>query len=174
MTPDESEHVVREHLRMYERLSLEMLHGAPIPERSPVNEYRALLRHGIRFTPAARQGVRKGRDKQCFRNSIHLIARHPKRAFIYCEGYAMRPGLFPIHHAWCTAADGTVVDATWADPEDCFYFGLPFKHQFAMDAACRSGTYGILHKGWQEGALVIDPDTPGDWLYEAFTKGKAK
>lgn len=48
--------------------------------------------------------------KACYWNAQQIVQWHD--GFEYYEGYALQPGLIPIHHAW-VVYEGVVVDVTW-------------------------------------------------------------
>jgi hypothetical protein len=61
---------------------------------------------------------------------------------IYVEGYAL--GVIPVEHAWCSDANGNVIDNTWIKRPGADYFGVPIKTQYATRAVIMSGHYGVI------------------------------
>lgn len=105
------------------------------------NWHGFLLEHGRAFEAQVLPSrYARMTPKACFQNALQLAERHPD--LIYVEGYADR--VMPIHHAWCAAADGRVIDPTWERPEEGAYFGIPFRTAFVQRETDRSGSYGIM------------------------------
>lgn len=84
--------------------------------------------------------IKKGRDKECFKNALDLSLIHP--GYQYVEGIASN--IIPTHHAWCIDSDGDIVDPTWANPEDCFYAGVAIPRDIALTEIIRNKTYGLF------------------------------
>ena len=84
--------------------------------------------------------VRRGAKGECFMNAFLLA--HRRNDLIYVEGYAHF--YFPTLHAWCVTREGVVIDPTWDNPEDCAYYGIPLKREFATKATLRNKVYGVL------------------------------
>lgn len=103
-----------------------------------------LLEHGRFFKAAAlptqyEQGV----AKQCFGNAGRLVAiQHAP--ITYVEGLALKPGLFPMEHAWCVDDEGRVIDPTWDAPDACIYFGIPIKESYLSAFIQNSGRWGLF------------------------------
>lgn len=112
--------------------------GARVP---PIGNF--VLKYG---RPYAAQplpkNVRPMKPKECFSNAQRLVFR--KTSLVYVEGYALRPGLFPIHHGWAVDSEGNVVDPTWREPETCRYFGVPFKRRYCAERMVTLGWIGSL------------------------------
>ncbi|MGW1764661.1 hypothetical protein ACWCQL_11390 [Streptomyces sp. NPDC002073] len=62
--------------------------------------------------------------------------------FAYVEGWAWDVA-YPVEHAWCTTADGTVRDLAWRRPGRA-YLGLPVRADAAVAMMGRHGA-PLLH-----------------------------
>ncbi len=122
-----------------------------------------LLSHGRTFKPAPLpKGFRRMKPKHCFNNSLHHAL---DGKLIYCEGYALRPGLFPLQHGWLCDDAGNVIDVTWDSPEECTYFGIPFLLDHVADVAMRTDVAGVLANHLDEFRLERGEYPPGKWLH---------
>jgi len=78
----------------------------------PLTDY--LRRNASRWVGnALPPSIKKGPQKQCFRNAWQLSLSH---GFPYCEGYGwdVDLGALPFLHAWnLCPISGRVIDATW-------------------------------------------------------------
>jgi len=105
-----------------------------------------VLRHAgdsVRGTPLPRRPFPAGEAKLCFMNAGKIALELPH--LDYCEGYAMRDSLeFPIHHAWVSRSDGTIVDNTWNNPEACVYLGIKFPTEFLRKWVLKNEYWGLL------------------------------
>lgn len=128
-----------------------------------------VLEHGRQWQAAKRPaGQRKRRSQMCFMNATHLM--HEDDSLTYVEGYAAR--FFPTLHAWCVTPDGVVVDLTWPDPQNSYYFGVPFKRSFVNATNLRRRYYGLLddpQQGWPLMRGVYEPD---EFLHDLATTTK--
>lgn len=90
------------------------------------------------------EGVRYGKEKECFKTAFNLAESNPDR-YVYVEGFATTkvvPSL-PIWHAWvANKTTGKVIDNTWKDGVE--YFGIPMKWDFVRKAVHESETYGVF------------------------------
>lgn len=117
---------------------------------------RFVLNLGEPFDAQPFDGER-GTAKECFANATHLCVE--SSGLDYVEGFATRPSLgLLIHHAWC-ARGSAVVDPTWSDPADCFYFGVRFSRSELIDRVLQTKVYGLayvpmLDLKW---LLMLDP-----------------
>lgn len=86
--------------------------------------YEFVAVHGHWFTPAALPArVRPLPERQCFANAAATEQKHPHLA--YTEGFAVAAGSpVPTAHAWCTDADGHVIDPTWSQLGGSAYLGI--------------------------------------------------
>lgn len=50
----------------------------------------------------------------CFQNAQKLVLSDKTETLVYCEGFALKAGLIPLHHGW-VSINGKVVDVTWRD-----------------------------------------------------------
>ncbi|MET9393653.1 hypothetical protein ACGF7W_32720 [Streptomyces sp. NPDC048219] len=86
--------------------------------------YELVAAHGRWFTPAALPAeVQALPERQCFANAAATEQEHPHLA--YTEGFAVADGSpVPTAHAWCTDANGYVIDPTWSDLGGSAYLGI--------------------------------------------------
>ncbi|MCZ0984152.1 hypothetical protein O1L60_46175 [Streptomyces diastatochromogenes] len=64
----------------------------------------------------------------CYSNAARYARDHRSEGLVYAEGFALPGGVdFPLAHAWCVRADGTVLDPTWADTPGRAYIGVAFR-----------------------------------------------
>ena len=101
------------------------------------------LRNGRRFglDPKSAPGSH-GVPNACYANAAALAERC--QDLRYCEGFALRPGLVPVHHAWCIDIKGVVVDPTWRHVAGTDYFGVVFRRDYLTRALAENGRAGIL------------------------------
>ncbi len=107
-----------------------------------------VLQHGVWYVPAPwRVEWPTGAPRYCFGNAIMLAERF---GWDFVEGYALHPGSdYPVHHAWNSLADGTLVDSTWRN-SGTVYRGVVFALGRA-DEATWVGDSNILddwRRGW--------------------------
>lgn len=104
---------------------------------------RFLLDHGRDYRAQALPCPhRQGKAKHCFMNASHLALDHQDLSYV--EGYAYRPDLIPLQHAWCVDLEGRVVDNTWDRPEVCEYLGVAFSRDHLSSLLVKHGYYGLL------------------------------
>lgn len=104
---------------------------------------RFVLAHGREWTAARLpRGVRRGQTGMCFMNATLLAFN--RIDLTYCEGWAYRPGLIPLEHAWCVDRGGRVLDPTWDRPEICEYYGVRIDTDRLMDLVGANGYYGLF------------------------------
>jgi hypothetical protein len=118
-----------------------------------------MLEHGRHFNAAALpRNIHKGQRKECFRTSQRLVtaSRNSDDALIYVEGYAVAMTIpLALHHAWVVDRDGTVIDPTWNNPQDCTYFGVPFSRDYVRECVLRSKeTVSLLDNYHDKWALL--------------------
>lgn len=132
--------------------------GTPLKQilRSMVDGFEKLdLKNGKRMLPIERfvlecgtaypgrkrpRGVRKMRDRQCFKNATELSLSRPD--LTYVEGIGLH--IIPCHHAWCVDAEGLVVDPTWRYPEKSEYMGVPIPAKTLCEELMRNMVYGVF------------------------------
>lgn len=99
-----------------------------------------ILRYGQSFRPRRLPSrIKPGRSGGCFHNCQTRLAGS---SFVYCEGFALHEGLFPVHHAWLCTRKGELADLTWTAkkfdlirrlaPIGVEYFGIPFKREYVL------------------------------------------
>lgn len=86
--------------------------------------------------------VQPGKMRECYMNAGMLATNRPE--FAYCEGFALRHGLFPMHHAWCLDKKGQVIDPTWPHHEKNEYLGVALNPMFVVTSSLKTGLWGIL------------------------------
>jgi hypothetical protein len=104
---------------------------------------RFVLKHGVEGR-ARKPGRRKGKLKECFKNSTVAAFKGGLR---YVEGYALKPGLIPVHHAWNLDEEGRVIDLTWRDNLAAEYLGIEIDTVTLTRTACRTGYFGMFAPG---------------------------
>ncbi len=104
---------------------------------NPPLPYELVSTYGIAWDNA--EHIPGGEERMCFKNALHMAE---DKGWMYAEGWATRPGLIPLEHAWCVRPDGSIVDNTWED--GMHYFGLVFDMHMAVNLVLQTGYYGIL------------------------------
>lgn len=108
----------------------------------------------------------RGEMRQCYKNAGQLATSHLDLA--YCEGYAVRAGLFPMHHAWCLDTEGRVLDTTWPyDPEN-EYLGVSLSTDFLHQQLHETGVWGVLSEMLPPAIVDSHPDT---YLHPIWRQG---
>ena len=126
---------------MSEKIEALLQYMDAIKEIAPIS-LPGLIRDKGQLFRAAKlpKSVRKMASGECFRNSFHLMLENP--GLIYVEGYGN--SIIPTLHAWCIDVNGNVVDATWEGPEQCAYYGIPFRREFVIEETIKLKVYGLL------------------------------
>lgn len=115
---------------------------------------RFVLDRGAAMIAAPRpRGVRKGCDRDCFRNALHLALSRP--SLQYVEGFACAFGGIVTEHAWCVDKDGVVVDPTWREPDLATYYGVVMDLADVGPIVSRNRVYGVLVNDWRNGSAVL-------------------
>lgn len=103
-----------------------------------------VLQHGKPFTPPAAprpKGIRKGADKQCYRNAYLLAFQMD---WTYVEGFAIPDCVpIPLQHAWVIDSQGNLIETTWDTP-GIEYFGIPLEWDFIHKTLLDTKRYGVL------------------------------
>ncbi|MER6560169.1 hypothetical protein ABT300_21020 [Streptomyces sp. NPDC001027] len=103
--------------------------------------YELVAAHGRWFTPAVLPAqVRPLPERQCFANAAATEREHPH--LVYTEGFAVAAGSpVPTAHAWCTDADGQVIDPTWPELGGSAYLGIVLPSNLRPRTHC---SWGVL------------------------------
>ena len=110
-----------------------------------------VLEHGKPYRARPLPEVyKRGTIKQCYKNSFLLSL---ETDLTYVEGFA--DNIIPVSHAWCVDRDGNVIDPTWPNPENCEYFGIPFKQEYVISNIMKDGYLISLIDNWQDGFPVF-------------------
>jgi len=104
--------------------------------------YELVATHGRWFTPAVLPAqVRPLPERECFANAAATEREHPHLA--YTEGFAVAADSpVPTAHAWCTDADGHVIDPTWSALGGSAYLGIVLPPEPAAARASQLGRPG--------------------------------
>ncbi len=100
------------------------------PGRRFGSEWQIVVEHGRWYAPAdfprALWRRRSRRAHDCYRAAARLAAAVD--GLVYVEGFAVADIGEPLvcEHAWCSDAQGNVVDAAWWDEPGTAYLGIPF------------------------------------------------
>ena len=150
-----------ESMRNMERLRLSLGENTVF---KPEHTAQALvLQHGQEFKGVSRPDwCVRGTPKECFKNALHLSM---ETGLVYVEGFVFR--FLPIMHAWCIDDDGTVIDPTIDDPQDCEYMGIPLTTEFILSVTDESGMYGILAN---PGSTKIYSAAPEEYIHPEWIK----
>ena len=126
--------------------------------------YRFVLEHGWAYRPIPLpRKMTLGQPKQCFHNAI--IGANG--SLYYCEGYVVAKSGIPIHHAWLTDGKGNAIDVTLQEP-GFIYVGVPFKTEYVVMEALRSGATISLFDNWEAGFPLLRAwKNPDEWLEAA-------
>lgn len=116
-----------------------------------------------RLTVPLPNDVKQGKMKECYMNAGLLSTERPE--FAYCEGYALRNDVFPMHHAWCLNEQGKVIDPTWPHDEKNEYLGVALNHMFVVMSSLKTGLWGILSERLPADVTEAHPKT---YLHESW------
>ena len=104
-----------------------------------------VLANGQSFVTKTHEDLAMRELKLCFMNAMNL-AIESAGELCYVEGYALKPGLIPIHHAWCVDENDCVYDNTWRDIEGSAYYGVKFNIEYVLMSTLTSGYYGVIDR----------------------------
>lgn len=109
--------------------------------------YEFVLRNGIDMSPVV-LAKRLGPMKLCYATATRTVANHHGDNLVYCEGFAIPNGLFPMEHAWIYDTDERrVIETTWTKP-GTEYFGIAFKKAFLRKSVLNRKYFGLIGD-WQ-------------------------
>ena len=155
------------------------------PKGYKYSTYSLLKSYGQYFTPQERPSwVKKGRDKECYRNAYNFVISHPE--YTYVEGVAdcgLLDSSFPINHAWAVDKEGKVIETTWSTPGRS-YFGIPFEEKFLLNTTLKTKIFGLIPEfptesydpfknGFPEGAVKKLGTASNSQRYNYFEKNIA-
>ncbi|HBR42134.1 MULTISPECIES: hypothetical protein [Sulfitobacter] len=121
----------------------------------PLTDYLRL--NGSRWVGnALPPSIKKGPQKQCFRNAWRLSLSH---GFPYCEGYGwdVDLGALPFQHAWnLCPTSGRVIDATWDIGSRAIYLGIELSPKQLMRIIDLTERFGVLQNGREEDLELVE------------------
>lgn len=109
------------------------------------------------------KGLRLMAKKQCYMNSMQTIIRREvdPTEWFYTEGVVASPDLpILIEHAWLTNRKGEVLDRTLRSNGHSYY-GIPFKPDYAINAAMEHGYYGLFSGGYMYNRKIVGQKVRG-------------
>ena len=128
------------------------------------------LAFGQAFKPSCLpREINIGEAKQCYANAGKLALANP--SLVYCEGFAVSKGLFPLHHAWCIDCNGNVIDPTWPRGSGQEFFGLALQSEFLHLYLARVGVWGIFS---EHIPLEFLTRHPLEYLHPSWTPSRKK
>lgn len=95
--------------------------GVPTPEVKDVYGGIVYLYGTLKKGIKRPKKYRKMPFKRCYGNSMDLASMYA--GLTYTEGFALGHSI-PVEHAWVQNQKGEVIDATWEDAQDCWFFGV--------------------------------------------------
>lgn len=135
-----------------------------------VGHFYLLLGRAYRSAPLP-PSVPRGVPRECYRNAGALVIDSVEPRYAYCEGYAMRGGLIPVHHAWCLDEQGCVVDPTWPHDEKSEYLGVALSRDALLRNCQETGTWGVLSERL---ANFVVEQHPVDYLHSKWRPSDAR
>lgn len=122
-----------------------------------------VLKHGRPFTKIdVPRGIRRGKPRECYRNSLHLAKR---KGWIYVEGFALLDGWHPLLHAWVVQPNkpGLAIDVTTNLCTE--YYGIPLRLDYVQALYDRKGKgcWSVLDD-WHSNFPILR-DKPEMWLH---------
>lgn len=122
----------------------------------PKQLHAYLAAHGQEWRPSPLpDGVKRGRDKECYKNASQLVIGRTDLKYAEGIAYASKLGDLPFLHAWAVDGAGRVVDPTWDHPERNRYFGVAYDGKAYMQHIVSTKLYGVLGGDYKEGAKVL-------------------
>lgn len=121
---------------------------------------------GRDFLPAPSDVLRdgdRGPRGQCYRNAA--LMSQGSASLVYCEGFALQPGLIPMHHAWCALPDGTALDPTWGQVPGTEYVGVALAPGYLAERLSRQDVYGLFAESVSADVIQL---APRDFLHPDF------
>lgn len=113
----------------------------------------------------------RGIKQQCYRNAENMVTHSADHEqFVYVEGYACKPGLIPLQHAFVLdLQDGMVIDPTW-EGEGIEYFGCAFRTEFVNKVTLKAGTYSIFENLYKVARDFKRPEDVKAYLVKGLLK----
>lgn len=103
-----------------------------------------VLEHGQQFRVGRpTRSIRRGKTKECYRNTWNLIPDHDDLTYVEGIGFNHEFGLGFVH-AWAVDTEGNVIDPTWGYHPKTEYFGIPFDWQFVNQIIGDTEVFGLL------------------------------
>lgn len=128
----DTDFVLFEHLTKLRNQIAELVeqsaNGSIPPPRGMLLRYDFFLERGRFFQPQPLpKGIRRGRPKECYFNSLKLALLEDD--LTYVEGFVVIPlgegRMGDVEHGWCVTKGGMVIDVTLKKP-GLAYFGVPY------------------------------------------------
>lgn len=102
-------------------------------------------------------------EDRCYDNAWQVASTH--KELIYVEGLMLLHtvrGPFMLPHAWCTTADGKIVDPTcpkYQNIKEAEFIGIPLKKKYVREWKARKGYVGLLDGNFdgKEHGVYYDP-----------------
>ena len=134
-----------------------------------------LLANGEQQGPALKvKAADIGTQHQCYMNAYQAATSGKfGDEWAYTEGVVTLKDIpLTIDHAWLSNEAGQVMDVTIKDAAGQSYFGVPFKTDYVMERAGKTGYYGIISSDVGANREIVDNPVSSD--NRAWPKPTAK